>query len=445
MGAPAVAALDVRDVLVGLVGEDRLEAVAVVVGEAQLRTGVRALPAHDHARALGPGAQLDAVGDLGDLAVVALAGVLIERRHPSICGDLEDRGADRLGQLVADREAQVRLAAVVDQAVRGAGRVGAHEDLDLLDVLGGDLLERPVEHRDVVGGGVRAGVPGSQQTAERLARLIRIRVQRVEPVAALVVAGRVLLLRMRGDQRRIDVERQPLGRVVQLPEPLPRSRVRHTQRLQQRRVARDSLDHPKRGRVRRDRPEQRLPITHRAEIRDALAAVGEHHRQIADHAARVMPATALLDRGQPQRQRLREPEPVGHPSQQRTARVRHQTRSVRRDFYGYRASITHHLQGEPPSSSLRPSASRRIAAQPDVSAPPHTGGAVVTARSGPSKRPTCVSRETLLRASPSRESCSAVVASMAAPLATAVHMNAPGPSSAAPVRPSGRNLRRRFT
>ncbi len=35
------------------------------------------------------------------------------------------------------------------------------------------------------------------------------------------------------------------------------------------------------------------------------------------------------------------------------ARMRHQTRSVRRDFYGCRASITHHSQGEPPSSGPR--------------------------------------------------------------------------------------------
>ncbi len=116
--ALAVAALDDRDLLVGLVGEDRLEAVAVVVGEAQLRAGVRALAADDQPRARGPGAQLDAVGDLGDLAVVALAAVLRERRNPRIGGNLEDRRADGLGQLIADREADARLAAVVDQAVR---------------------------------------------------------------------------------------------------------------------------------------------------------------------------------------------------------------------------------------------------------------------------------------------------------------------------------------
>jgi len=42
LNAGAGAVLDVRDVLAALVGEDRLEAVAVVVGEAQLAGGGRA-------------------------------------------------------------------------------------------------------------------------------------------------------------------------------------------------------------------------------------------------------------------------------------------------------------------------------------------------------------------------------------------------------------------
>ena len=72
----------------------------------QLRAGVRALAAHDQPRALRASGQIDAVGDLGDLAVARAAAVLVERRDPRLLGDLEDRGADRLGQLVADREAR---------------------------------------------------------------------------------------------------------------------------------------------------------------------------------------------------------------------------------------------------------------------------------------------------------------------------------------------------
>ena len=45
-------------------------------------------------------------------------------------------------------------------------------------------------------------------------------------------------------------------------------------------------------------PEQRVLLPDRAEVRDALAAVGEHHREIADHPARIMTTTPLLDRRQ---------------------------------------------------------------------------------------------------------------------------------------------------
>jgi len=87
VGVLAVAALDDRDVLVVLVGEDRLEALAVVVGDRQLRAWVRPLAPHDQPGSPRPGGQLDHVGDLGDLAVVALAAVLIERWNPGILGN----------------------------------------------------------------------------------------------------------------------------------------------------------------------------------------------------------------------------------------------------------------------------------------------------------------------------------------------------------------------
>jgi hypothetical protein len=51
--AAAVVSLERRD-RAGLVGEDRLEAMTVVVGEGQLRAGVRALAPDGHPRALRP-------------------------------------------------------------------------------------------------------------------------------------------------------------------------------------------------------------------------------------------------------------------------------------------------------------------------------------------------------------------------------------------------------
>ena len=85
-----------------------MEAVSVVVGERELCAGVRTLTPDDHPGPFRPGAEVEQVGDLHDLTVLALRAVLIERRNPSVIGDLEDRGADLLGQLVAEGEPQVR-------------------------------------------------------------------------------------------------------------------------------------------------------------------------------------------------------------------------------------------------------------------------------------------------------------------------------------------------
>lgn len=67
-----------------------------------------------------------------DLALSALGG------HPIGLGDGENRRADRLAQMQADREAHPGLAAIVEQLVRGAGRVAAHENLPV----GRDLLRQ---------------------------------------------------------------------------------------------------------------------------------------------------------------------------------------------------------------------------------------------------------------------------------------------------------------
>jgi len=64
-----------------------------------------------------------------------------------------------------------------------------------------------------------------------------------------------------------------------------------------------------------------------------------------DAAARSQQAAATTPR---------EPHLVSDLRDQRGPGVRDQARSVRRHFYRYRVSITHHHQGEPPSSGSRP-------------------------------------------------------------------------------------------
>ena len=69
-GALSVMSLQDGDVRVGLVGQDRLEAVSVVVSERQLRAGVWTLTTNDRPRTLRPAAEIDAVGELDDLSVL---------------------------------------------------------------------------------------------------------------------------------------------------------------------------------------------------------------------------------------------------------------------------------------------------------------------------------------------------------------------------------------
>jgi len=59
-------------------------------------------------------------------------------------------------------------------------------------------------------------------------------------------------------------------------------------------IAGDLVDHAKRRRRRRHVTEQDRLIAQRANVGQAVAAVGEHHRQIANHAAAIMAARAQL-------------------------------------------------------------------------------------------------------------------------------------------------------
>ena len=119
--AGAMGALQDGDLGAVLVGEDRLETVAVMVGEAQLRAGMRALPTNDHPGISGPGGQVEQVGDLGDLPVLARLPVLVERRLPGILGQGEDRRPDGLSEVKPDREADARVTTCVEQLVGGGG------------------------------------------------------------------------------------------------------------------------------------------------------------------------------------------------------------------------------------------------------------------------------------------------------------------------------------
>jgi len=175
----------------------------------------------------------------------------------------------------------------------GTGTVDAQQHLDRLDVLARNLLQRRFADGDLIGGTVGARVTRTQHARHRLARLVAVGKDRMKAVAALEVSGGALFVGVACQQRRVDVDRDLRRRPGEIPYAHARSRVRALKRLEHARRRCDLVDHPKRRRVRRDRPEQIDLVTDRAQIGEAVATVGEHHRQITDHPPRIVAGVAL--------------------------------------------------------------------------------------------------------------------------------------------------------
>src|SRR5438132_8288097 len=68
--------------------------------------------------------------------------------------------AHRLGQVIANREANPRVAAPIGKLVRGASGVGAQQQLDLPDELDRDLRQRLIADSDLIDGVFAPALPG---------------------------------------------------------------------------------------------------------------------------------------------------------------------------------------------------------------------------------------------------------------------------------------------
>jgi hypothetical protein len=110
--------------MVGLVGEEHLEAVAVVVGEAQLGAGVGVLSSAEHAGTFRPGVQVDPAGQLAHLRAMAELAVGVDCWGPGCLGLGEDRLADVGVDRHAHREPHTLIAQVPGEL--GAVRVHLH-------------------------------------------------------------------------------------------------------------------------------------------------------------------------------------------------------------------------------------------------------------------------------------------------------------------------------
>ncbi len=162
--------------------------------------------------------------------------------------------------------------------------------------------------------------------------------------------------------------------------------LRAAQPLQPCRVAGDLVNHPKRRRARRHLAEQHALITDRTKVGKAVAAIGQHHRQIPDHATTIIAACPPRQPAELRRQRPRQADLVSNSGKQRAARMRHQALSIRRDIHVDPAPIVHHLQGDPPSRSFvlqQPEESplRRTVKRPRTPGPPlfHAPSGLMTA------------------------------------------------------------------
>jgi len=231
----------------------------------------------------------------------------------------------RPGDREANRELQVLLGQRPDQRVGGAGAIGPDQDR-LVPPAVRQLRERPLQHQQVVGGGVAAGVARAQQAGQGLAGVVQPRTERVIAEAALDVALGAFLVRVRRHQRRVQVDhrlvQQPPGRprtrqlrpdqlAAGQPRPIPGQRSGPPDVGQHRWV--DPGQHPPDGRGRGDRPgrpEQALLVGQGLHITDHPGAVSDRHRDVDQHPPRVVPGPAFPQPAGGLRQRGGQADPV---------------------------------------------------------------------------------------------------------------------------------------
>jgi hypothetical protein len=152
--------------------------------------------------------------------------------------------------------------------------------------------------------GVRPCVARPQQAGQGLAGRVEEAQQRVEAERVFPGRRRVLFLRMRQHDRRVDVQdeprqrpakdrcgRQRLAGLNQLgPGQFPGGRASGPQPGQGRLV--DAVQDPPRRGIGGHRPEQARLLPQHRQIRDRLATIGQQHRQIDCDPARLMRRTA---------------------------------------------------------------------------------------------------------------------------------------------------------
>ena len=185
--------------------------------------------------------------------------------------------------------------------MRGARAIGA--DQHITAVSSGDLGDRLAQDLDVIGGGVRPGVARPQARGQELGRVVAPHADRVVAEGALVRWRSMFFLAVGDHDGGVHIEHDgrsqvpsrthrcghPTGQVG--PHVPVGAGPRYLDLLAL--TGSDLIESSPHRRCRRHRPESCRLAAQDADIRDGLAATGEHDRDVDQHPA------AVMDRSEP--------------------------------------------------------------------------------------------------------------------------------------------------
>jgi hypothetical protein len=162
-GPQPVTELQCGDRPVRGVGRETSDPHAVRVGDPQLGARVRPFLADDQPHPLRPAVE-QVTGEFGDPGPVADSAAGLDGRGPGGSGDLQHVAVNGLGDHHADGAGEPASAPGEpgDELVGAAREVAVDEGLPSTPVFPGQLGEGETGGGDVVGGGVRARVPGAE-------------------------------------------------------------------------------------------------------------------------------------------------------------------------------------------------------------------------------------------------------------------------------------------